>query len=334
MRLQFDIPAASLATLCGTMQEIIIPDNVPIMGGRLMTLHNIQANVEGSNIVVRADAEAPGLPNFNATVTFQPYVAHGSILVRDLNITTGSALSLPLKLAIKVFKDTIESRINTSIQEGLAGKLAITELEIGSTIRVTCVTSDYEHERNNQGIQDAKQENTAMKLFLALPVTSLSGTTGTFDSIPLNDQTVLNNFQVSAEGDVIIFAANLQWEEMVLPIKGTVSVKPQPGAGSGSVALGLNLISPLPVAGNLIAVLQIAHDMLLVDVLELSFSSPSLSPTRLPATLHKQITDNINAVLNSTLADKVKFTQLKIDADVRIAFILNGNMPLTLVIKG
>ncbi len=141
MLFQFDIPATSLTTISGTVQKIVIPANVPIMGGRLMTLENIQVNVEGDHIVVHADVEVPGLSNFNATATFQPYVANGSVLIRDLDITitTGLALSLLIEPAIKIFQATIASRINAWIQNTLAGKVAITRLEIGPTIRVTCV---------------------------------------------------------------------------------------------------------------------------------------------------------------------------------------------------
>ncbi|MBV9690391.1 MAG: hypothetical protein JO202_11875 [Ktedonobacteraceae bacterium] len=141
MLLQFDIPVASLTTLSSTVQEIVIPTNVPIIGGRLMTLQHIKVNVEGSNIVIHADVEVSGLTSSKATVTFQPYVTNGSVVIRDLdiNIMTGLALSLLVKPAIKIFQATIASRINTLIQNTLAGKVAITQLEIGPTIRVTCV---------------------------------------------------------------------------------------------------------------------------------------------------------------------------------------------------
>ncbi|MBV8823003.1 MAG: hypothetical protein JO123_09460 [Ktedonobacteraceae bacterium] len=141
MLFQFDIPAASLTTISGTVQEIVIPTNVPVVGGRLMRLQNMQVNVEGSNIVIHSDVEVSGITSSNATVTFQPYVANGSVVIRDLdiNVTTGLALSLLIKPAIKIFQATIASRINTLIQNTLAGKVAITRLDVGPTIRVTCV---------------------------------------------------------------------------------------------------------------------------------------------------------------------------------------------------
>jgi hypothetical protein len=173
-----------------------------------------------------------------------------------------------------------------------------------------------------------------MNISLALPATSLSGITGTFDGIQLTTHMALHDLQVSTEKSTIVFATKLQVEEAVIPVEGKAVIKPQVSAEDVSVAISVELASPLPVAVNVIFAPSLADGMLLVDVLALTFSSPSLSATRLPSTLQKQIATLINAAINRAMEGKVRFTQLKIDADVHLGVVLNGTMPVTLVIKG
>ncbi|MBV9690392.1 MAG: hypothetical protein JO202_11880 [Ktedonobacteraceae bacterium] len=173
-----------------------------------------------------------------------------------------------------------------------------------------------------------------MNISLALPATSLAGITGTFDSIQLNAHMALHDLQMSTEKSTIVFAAKLQVEEAVIPVEGKAVIKPQVGVEDVSIAIALDLASPLPVGVDVIFAPSLANGMLLVDVLALTFSSPSLSATRLPGTLQKQIATLINTAINKALEGKVRFTQLKIDADVCLGGVLNGNMPLTLIIKG
>ena len=173
-----------------------------------------------------------------------------------------------------------------------------------------------------------------MNISLALPATSLSGITGTFDSIQLNAQMALHDLQVSTEKSAIVFATKLQVEEAVIPVQGKAVIQPQASAEGVSVAIALELASPLSIVVNSNLAPSLENDMLLLDVLELTFSSPSLSATRLPGTLQKQIATFLDTAINRAMEGKVRFTQLKIDTDVRVGFVLNGNMPVTLIIKG